>query len=55
MSGQRCGCFTEHVPQITFNPFPLFMKNSATLRQQFTYQCVLSEGDYHLKLDLLQV
>lgn len=42
-------------PQIIFSPFPFFMNNSVILRQQFTYQCVLSEGDYHLKLDLLQI
>ena len=34
---------------------PLFNNHSAILRQQFTYQCVPSEGDYQQKLDLLQI
>lgn len=40
-------------PQIIFSPFPFFINNSATLRQQFTYQCDLSEGELPSEIGLV--
>lgn len=59
MLGQECAALVwihyRGLPWIIFNLYPLFNNHSPILRQQFTYQCVLSEGDYQQKLDLLQI